>query len=279
MKNLVQRTFVALVFIPLFLALVHWGGVPGFVLLVLPIALLAQYEFYKMFLGEGSLARIRAALLSAALLMAGFWGVSEGRLSGEGLLTLLAIGSLGLLAFCAVYADGEDLTGHFPLIATGILYIPFSLGFYVLIRGLPGGSGLILYLVGLTWIVDIFAYAFGSAMGRVPLAPVLSPKKTWEGAVGGVAGALLWTYATHRFWVPAVPLGHLVAAAFVLSVTGQVGDLAESSFKRTAGVKDSGSLIPGHGGFLDKVDSLLFNGAVFYAFLVFFEGYSIRFWV
>ncbi len=279
MKNLFQRTLVALVFVPLFLALVRWGGVPGFALLVLPVSLMAQFEFYRMFLGEKDSRRVRAALVTGSLVLAGFWGVSDGRLSGEALLTLLGLGSLGLLVFCAVYADDEDFSGHFPLFATGILYIPFSLGFLILLRSLPGGSGLIVYLVGMTWIVDIFAYAFGSILGRVPLAPILSPKKTWEGAVGGVAGGLLWTYATHRFFTPSVPLGDLIGAAFALSIVGQAGDLAESSFKRTAKVKDSGGLIPGHGGFLDKIDSLLFNGVAFYAFLVFFEGYSIRFWV
>ncbi len=279
MINLIQRTLVALVFIPLFLALDRWGGVSGLAFLVIPVAVLAQMEFYRMTPGP---ARKTGAWLSCSigvLFLLGFWRMAEGRLSGEILLVLLGFSVTALLAVCVLLGDGQDRTGGFAPLFAGILYIPFGIGFILLLRALPGGNALILFLVGLTWVVDIFGYVIGKSVGRRPLSPSLSPKKTWEGAIGGVVGGLLWADLMHHVLVPAIPSWDLFWGALFLSVWGQVGDLSESAFKRASGIKDSGSGIPGHGGFFDRIDSLLFNAVAFYTFLILFEGYSARFWV
>ena len=112
------------------------------------------------------------------------------------------------------------------------------------------------------WAGDIFAYFIGRTVGRHLLFPRVSPKKTWEGSVAGFAGSLLaaWAY-THWVWRTADMVTVLFLAGLV-AMAGQVGDLAESAMKRSAGVKDSGSLLPGHGGMLDRVDALLFGSAV-----------------
>lgn len=279
MINLIQRILVALVFIPLFLALDRWGGVSGLAFLVIPVSLLAQIEFYRMTTGP---RRKKGAYLSCVigtLFLVGFVRMAQGRVSGEMMLILLCLSLTVLLAVSVLLGDDQDRTGGFATLLAGILYIPVGLGFILLIRSLPGGAGLVLFLVGLTWMVDVFGYVVGKSMGRRRLAPLLSPKKTWEGAIGGVIGGLLWADLGRHALVPSIPPWDLFSGALFLSVWGQAGDLAESAFKRSSGIKDSGGIIPGHGGVFDRIDSLLFNTVAFYAFLVFFEGYSARFWV
>ncbi|MHB1286282.1 MAG: phosphatidate cytidylyltransferase [Leptospirales bacterium] len=279
MINFIQRTLVGLVFIPFFLALEYWGGVSGLVFLMLPVSVLAQIEFYRMAPGPLRKTGAYLACVAGSLFLLGFWRMAEGRLSGEILVVLLGFSVMALLALNVLLGDEQDFTGGFAPLFTGIVYIPVGIGFLLLLRGLPGGSGLLLFLVGLTWFVDIFGYMFGKSIGRRVLAPLLSPKKTWEGAIGGVMGGLLWVALMHHLLVPSIPSWDLFWGALFLSIWGQVGDLCESAFKRASGIKDSGGLIPGHGGFLDRIDSLLFNAVAFYAFLVAFEGYSARFWV
>jgi phosphatidate cytidylyltransferase len=117
------------------------------------------------------------------------------------------------------------------------------------------GPLLLLFSLVIVWVSDTVAYFVGRAIGKHPFAPLLSPKKTWEGAVGGLAGSLAVGFAVAR-WVN-VPLPHLLGMAAIGNVAGQVGDLLESAYKRSAGVKDSGSLLPGHGGVLDRIDALI----------------------
>jgi len=117
------------------------------------------------------------------------------------------------------------------------------------------GPWLLLFALVITWVGDSVAYFAGRAMGKHPLAPHLSPKKTWEGSVAGFLGSLL-IGATFGRWLTA-PLPHLLAMAAVGNVAGQAGDLLESAYKRSAGVKDSGGLLPGHGGLLDRIDALI----------------------
>ena len=117
------------------------------------------------------------------------------------------------------------------------------------------GPELLLFACGITWAGDTLAYFVGRAFGKHPLAPELSPKKTWEGSVGSMVGSLVVAYA-FSYWIK-IPFGHLLAMGAVGNVAGQMGDLLESAYKRSAGVKDSGGLLPGHGGILDRIDALI----------------------
>ena len=140
--------------------------------------------------------------------------------------------------------------------ASGLLLVAFPLSFAVRLHGLGGaGPRLLLFALVITWAGDTVAYFVGRAIGKHPFAPALSPKKTWEGAVAGFAGSLLVGYAFSWWLQASVP--HLLAMAGVGNVAGQVGDLLESAYKRSAGVKDSGALLPGHGGVLDRIDALI----------------------
>lgn len=151
-----------------------------------------------------------------------------------------------------------------------LIYVGWLLGYAVLLRGRPDGAAVVLFLVGVTWAGESAAYCVGSLVGRHPLAPVISPKKTIEGAAAQVLASVVAAALLGHWLVPDWTLGRLVAAGGVLGVTGQVGDLAESVMKRSLRVKDTGGLIPGHGGMLDRIDGLLINAPV----LVYFARWT-----
>ncbi len=147
----------------------------------------------------------------------------------------------------------------------GILYVSWFLSFIIKIRYLPNGLGLLATLLASTKLGDIGAYLVGSRFGKVPLMPKISPKKTVEGALGGLAFSVLAAMGCASF----VPYGyvHLAFIGLTLGVLGQLGDLSESLLKRDCFVKDSGHLIPGMGGMLDELDSLIFTAPIFYFYM------------
>jgi phosphatidate cytidylyltransferase len=151
--------------------------------------------------------------------------------------------------------------------SSALLLVAFPLSFAVRLHGIPfSGPKLLLFALAITWAADTVAYFVGRAFGKHPLAPHISPKKTWEGSIAGLLGSLLIAYAFH-YWL-VVPLSHLLAMAFLGNIAGQMGDLLESACKRSAGVKDSGGLLPGHGGILDRIDALILCIPVIWFYLV-----------
>jgi phosphatidate cytidylyltransferase len=150
---------------------------------------------------------------------------------------------------------------------SAFLLVAFPLSFAVLLHGEhPFGPQYLLFALVLTWVADTTAYFVGRAIGKHPLAPHISPKKTWEGSVGSMVGSLVvgWAFS---YWIK-MPLGHLLAMAAIGNVAGQMGDLLESAYKRSAGVKDSGGLLPGHGGVLDRIDALILCIPVIWYYVV-----------
>jgi phosphatidate cytidylyltransferase len=141
--------------------------------------------------------------------------------------------------------------------ASGLILIAFPLSYAVRLHGWPlQGPPLLLFAMVIIWVGDTAGYFVGRSVGKHALAPHLSPKKTWEGTVASFLGSLIVALIFARFIT--VPLPHLLAMAAVGNVAGQVGDLLESGYKRSAGIKDSGSILPGHGGVLDRIDALIF---------------------
>jgi phosphatidate cytidylyltransferase len=148
-----------------------------------------------------------------------------------------------------------------------VLYVGWLLGYGILLQhSAPRGDELVLFVVGVTWIGETMAYVVGSTIGRHKLAPVISPRKTVEGAVAQVAASVLSGIALGAWLLPGCGLPAALAGGALLGVVGQVGDLTESVIKRSVGTKDTGGIIPGHGGVLDRIDSLLFNLPAFYYF-------------
>jgi len=151
--------------------------------------------------------------------------------------------------------------------SSALLLVAFPLSYAVRLHGFgTEGPKLLLFALVITWAGDTTAYFVGRAIGKHPLAPHLSPKKTWEGSVGSMVGSLVvgWAFG---YWI-AIPLGHLLAMAAIGNVAGQMGDLLESAYKRSAGVKDSGGLLPGHGGVLDRIDALILCIPVIWYYVV-----------
>lgn len=191
---------------------------------------------------------------------------------------VLALGLIGSL-IAAVFTAHEDdrALPSWALSVAGVLYIPFLLSHLILLRSVntPLTDGLltpwvspgfawIVFALATTWLGDTFAYFVGRSMGRTPLAPHISPKKTWEGSIGGLVGAALTGIGcVYLFGLPMSPIiGALLGG--ISGIIGPLGDLAESQIKRQIGVKDVGSLLPGHGGILDRIDSILFMVPIIY---------------
>ncbi len=265
-----RRVAFSAVAIPLATAAAYAGGWVLAALLAV-IGVLATREVYDLAATTGVDPLRRSGLAAAAVLpVATYWAKGSEVHFAE---PALYLGALWLLFVVALAARRRGPTGR-PLTAVavtlfGVLYGPGLLCFAIVLRHPAGvgldsslGTALLFFPLALTWIGDTAAMAGGKLIGGLRLAPVLSPRKTWAGAVCGLAGTLLsaWAYTA----LVLDPLGRplTVAAALLcgaaISVTGQIGDLAESVFKREVGVKDSSNLIPGHGGMLDRVDSLLF---------------------
>ena len=153
----------------------------------------------------------------------------------------------------------------------GFLYVPLLLGHLVLLRGLPHGIQWILLLLVIVMAGDSGAYFVGSSYGRRKLYPVVSPNKSAEGAAGGVAGSIIGAIIARFLFFTELTMVDAIVTALLLGIIGQLGDLFESLLKRSFGVKDSGAIVPGHGGILDRLDSILFAApaAFYYAWFIF----------
>jgi len=251
------RVLSAAVLIPPFLLLVQFGSPLSFGLLVALAAGLAAWEFARLCPAGTdaglTLLAVGGTLAWQAMLLAG---------TGAAVVVVAVAG----LAFVRVVTGRDGFRDAAGKAAWAVLAVAYAGGFFGaagLLRQLPDGRQLIYFLVATTWAADIAAYYVGRAFGRRPLAPKVSPKKTVEGSVGGFLGAAVIAAGGSGWLWPIAPVPALVLGA-VLAGVGMVGDLSESALKRGAGVKDSGTLIPGHGGVLDRLDSLAFAAPVLY---------------
>jgi phosphatidate cytidylyltransferase len=270
------RVAVAAVGVPVAVGAVYLGGWALALLLALAAGLAAR-ELFEMaeLKGARPLAALGTSGAAGFVLLTLLLGEADRQPPGLG---LYAAAFTLVVATAAIWARGVE--GQ-PLLSTsvtvfGALYTGGLLSFGLLLRHLPGvtgawhGTALLFAPVLLTWASDTSAYFVGRAFGRRKLIPRVSPGKTVEGALGAVAGTVLvavaYSWVLARF--PGYSMGLVAAAAFglVISVAAQVGDLAESLLKRDAGVKDSGRLLPGHGGALDRFDSLFFTLPLAYVF-------------
>lgn len=275
LSNLAARILVALVAIPVVVAAVWTGGVVLALLLAI-VAGIAAWEMFRIAAPYEPMARLGIAL--AVLIPIAVWGYQRGRFTPPP-LTLGAVVLLATFAL-AIFVRGVDrrpvgataVTLFVAAYTGGMLAFAYGLRYHNYTVGTLAGAVLLLYPLVLTWVSDTAAFFVGRAIGRRKLIPRVSPGKTVEGAVGALVFTMLasWFYA--RFvLVPYAQLGVRPAMALfvglVISVAVQLGDLAESLAKREGGVKDSSHLIPGHGGVLDRIDSLLF--AIPTAYLLF----------
>ncbi len=280
-KNLIARIAVAAVAIPAILWVVYQGGEWLFGMVML-FAIVAGSEY---FFDEGcrpSRPMFWTALVSTVLVFwssTGFavdgcrvccWITTCAKITPLGVLTAFFLIS-GMALGIGKLPPNELFRRHTRLV-WGVVYVgllyPFVFRVGDGVGTLDGGDSL-LFLFGVLWVGDSAAMFLGKAFGKHKLAPAVSPNKTVEGFVGGIVGALA-VGAIMYFWkLEALGAGHVLALTVGCSVFGQLGDLVESMWKRSLGIKDSSALIPGHGGILDRFDSLLFAAPFMYAYLTY----------
>jgi phosphatidate cytidylyltransferase len=248
--------------LPLALAVVYLivqGREWLFVLAVLVTVEISLHEYFHISRQAGLGGWTWLGYVAAGLLCLGQLADLHGIILSELHLFLLIV--LGIpIAGLAVVSDLKDYTRTLASTMLGVLYVGFAFSWIIPMRFTEPGTGLRLtiLLFAVVWAEDIFAYAIGRLAGRIPLAKAISPKKTVEGAVAGLAGGVLVAWAfSHWFWQTGDPKTVMLIGG-VVALVGQGGDLVESALKRAANLKDSGAILPGHGGLLDRIDSLLF---------------------
>jgi len=171
--------------------------------------------------------------------------------------------------FLLRFDDIRQVAAEVGMLAFGFFYVALFLGYLVMLRSGPHGVQWLFLLMFIVMPGDSAAYYIGSKFGRRKLYPAVSPNKSVEGAIGGLCGSLGGALFFRAVFFPEIGVLHCVAAALVVGIIGQSGDLFESLLKRSCGVKDSGSIIPGHGGVLDRLDSILFAAPVIWVFAAF----------
>ncbi len=265
--SLRQRTPTAVVLLAVLFATVQWSPPFVFFLLVQAVIVAALVEFYDLAsrkkLQPQRLAGIVAALFLGAPLC--FPAIP---------LSLALFGSLLFLGlFYLAHAHTLErimaVPGSLGITAFGVLYVAFPLDFFPLLR-VQWGPKYLYFLFAVIFLGDTGAYLFGMLLGRHKMSPLVSPNKTWEGCVGGLALACAGAAAAQRLLLPSVGLLQAMLCGLLVHAVAQFSDPLESLFKRAVGIKDSSNILPGHGGFLDRIDSLILAGPFFYFYISYF---------
>jgi len=255
------RILIGVTAIPVVVGVVYYGSPLLFLIFVAAVVLAAVYEYFAMIGRTGVKGFPIPGMVLSFLLLLSFY--FEGRFFVEwGLVA-------GISLFAAWFIRETNVKIAINQIAYtlfGVLYVAGFGGYYLLIRSFEHGERLIFFLFLIVWLGDTAAYYLGKNFGKNPLARTISPKKTVEGAVAGIVGSLMAGVVAKVWFLDQIAMVHCLLVALICGTIGQFGDLAESLLKRQVGVKDSSDLIPGHGGVLDRIDSLLFAGPVFYCY-------------
>jgi phosphatidate cytidylyltransferase len=270
-----KRIATAAVLIPCVVGMVLWGSTAFVAIGTALVILIALFEFFALGDAIGHRAyRFWTATCALGLVFvqwmastANAVGPPRGTqyfvLIGKVFLSIPTIGDVFFIFLLGVTVltlwTKRPMVEALPaagITSSGLILVAFPLSYAIRLHGAEAdGPKLLMFVLVITWVGDTAAYFVGRAIGKHKLASVLSPKKTWEGTIASIFGALLVAVVFARWLV--VPLPHLLAMGVVGNVAGQAGDLLESAYKRSAGVKDSGSLLPGHGGVLDRIDALI----------------------
>ena len=260
------RLVSSAVIIPALLLSLVAGGL-WFAFPVAVLAGVAALELARVSTGWDArpLSPVAAALASGAAMYAYYVTPSSTPFNVLGVAsTVTALGSLGWLMMAAPDVNAVRRVGSTLAVAG---FVGGTMLHGTMLRGLNSGLDWLIFLLAVTFASDTFALAAGRAIGRRKLAPSISPGKTWEGAIGGLVGAIVVALITNALVSIDISIAAVIAFGVLLAVLGQAGDLIESKMKRNAGAKDSGSIVPGHGGTWDRLDSIVWNLVVVYHFV------------
>jgi phosphatidate cytidylyltransferase len=265
MTSHLKRWLTAIIAVPLLFALIYYGSDLVFSAVITITILIGVYEYHHIVFGPGHA-----------------WEKGEGLIIGllipltvhlSGLDLLLAVLSFSVLAVFFTYLlriDDEkfDLQPVGKLVL-GFMYVPLMMSYFILIHRFDQGVLWIFFILVLAFSGDVAAYYVGKTFGKKKLLPLVSPNKTVEGTLALFAGSVLGCVVYQHFFFPVLPLRHALVMGLVGSVLGQLGDLCESAIKRASGIKDSGAILPGHGGILDRLDCLIFIAPFVYYYNLF----------
>jgi len=258
-----QRVITAAIGIPLIIFVI-WLGDPWFSLFIAAVVLIGAFEFYRLALNP------RQSLTYLGLLWALVLALSPHYI--DVLPIIMAVAVVISLIWLLCCSPREKASHNWAWIVAGAFYVGWMLSYWISLRLLENGTDWVYLAIFITFANDTGAFFVGRAWGKHKLASAISPGKTWEGAAGGLlsanVGAIIVFLILNLF--SPLPLGYwqVIPLACFISLFAQLGDLVESLLKRNTGVKESGKLLPGHGGVLDRFDSLIFVGAMVYYYVI-----------
>ena len=265
-----ERVFSTIIAAPLVVGIIMYGHPWLFFILIASIVLVAAYEYFSMIANTGVGGfLVEGLILSLIVLMSRFFSPE---------FFPLTIFIIFITLFVIWFFREKNVRVAIDSIAYtlfGIFYTAGLGGYFLLIGNLQGGRQIIVFILLFIWAGDIMAYYCGQKFGDRKLVEIVSPNKTIVGAVANIVGTIIAALLANKMFFNEIPLIHCLIVAFICGIIGQFGDLAESLIKRNCQVKDSGSLIPGHGGVLDRIDSLLFAGPAFYCYYLLFLATNI----
>jgi phosphatidate cytidylyltransferase len=285
-SNLLQRFGVAVVAVPIVLLTLHVSTPEPTWVLVFAATLLAAREFFGMTLADKG-DRIASLIIAGASAAALYWlhpyalhthkdWAVKLALDGPMIAFILAVIPTGLY-YLFRFREIPTVAARFTATVTGTVYVALTMTFLALCkRDWDKGADVVVLILLIAWVGDTGAYFAGRFLGKKKLYEAVSPKKTWAGAWGGLAGSLAGSIVMKVLFLHELSWIDIVLIAVPGAILGQLGDLAESLFKRAVGVKDSGSLLPGHGGMLDRVDAVLFIAPYVYLYIQLFGHLAPR---
>lgn len=240
------------------------GSLLLFTAFVALVSFIGMLEYCRMTLPQRGVAGVVVSLCAAVIPVLFYLRHAP--------FTLFAIAFLFLaISIYTLFTLGDIRTaaGDAALLFFGVVYIPYMLGYLVMLRSHPEGYRWIMLIIFIVMSCDSAAYFIGCRFGKRRLYPEVSPKKSVEGSLGGLAGSILGVLVARQVFFAGLSIPDALLAALLISTLGQVGDLFESLLKRSCGVKDSGTIFPGHGGILDRLDSIIFAAPATYYYSLF----------
>jgi len=262
----IQRWITGAIAVPVVFAIIYFGSDILFALMMITAILIAGNEYNQLAFQEGFSREKREVLFGAVFIPVAAYLGSESLLLASFVVAVMII----FLLFLENIKNNPKIT-IIPVskVFFALAYLPLMLSYFIFIRQWENGVLWIFFILILTVSGDISAFYFGRTLGKHKFYPLVSPGKTVEGAIGSFTGSILACIIYSMFVLPALPLIHVLILAIVGSCFGQLGDLCESAIKRSAGIKDSGNILPGHGGILDRLDSLIFLAPFVYYYRIY----------
>lgn len=257
-----QRLFTALFMILAVGGVIAYAPATAFRILVLAVVGRVLQELFRLFFPTVRYYQYCGILAGMVIATIMIWP----NLNSAILPALIAF----VFAICVIHMAHADILEHVPqrigLTCFGVVYVSCTLPYFAWLYDLPHGKALVAMAIAMAAFGDTFAMFGGKFFGRHKMTPILSPNKTWEGLVAGFGGSLFGVFLIRYLFWPEMPVHPAVILALLIGIVGPIGDLIESMIKRASHVKDAGSLLPGHGGVLDRADALIFTAPVVYYF-------------